>query len=92
MNEKHRVHAVFSGRVQGVGFRFTAEEIAMHFGVFGFVRNMYDGNVEVVAEGKKRQLEDFLEEIKTRMRGYISDSRIDWSPPSGEFSTFGIRF
>ena len=55
-----RLHAYFSGRVQGVGFRFTTIHIAHGHRVVGFVRNLSDGRVELLAEGTKDELEKFL--------------------------------
>ena len=92
MSQARRVHVIFSGSVQGVGFRFAAERIAFRLGVTGFAKNLYDGNVEVVGEGEKDKLETFLGEINEDMSGYISDFHVDWEPASGEFSSFGIRF
>ncbi|MDD5634051.1 MAG: acylphosphatase, partial [Candidatus Omnitrophica bacterium] len=54
------MHAVYSGVVQGVGFRFTAERIAKNIGITGFVRNLPNGNVEVVCEGERPQIDSFL--------------------------------
>ena len=57
---KARLHAYISGRVQGVGFRFLAQHVARMLGLTGWVQNLYDGRVEVVAEGQRQQLEQFL--------------------------------
>ena len=59
-----QMQVLFSGRVQGVGFRYTACRIASSFGVMGFVRNLMTGDVEVVAEGSEQELVDFLDEIR----------------------------
>ena len=82
----------FSGRVQGVGFRFTTRSVAGLFAVTGFVRNLRDGRVELVAEGERRELEKFLARIKREMPGLISDAEARWSQATGEFGSFGIRF
>lgn len=60
--ERRRVH--YSGRVQGVGFRFTTEHLAQTFEVSGYVRNLSDGRVEVVAEGETNELQLFLDSIQ----------------------------
>ena len=92
MNEKQRVHVLFYGQVQGVGFRFTTERIANELGLVGFVRNLSDGRVEVICEGNVSILNDFLNEIKNAMSVYISDSLIEWDVARGEFSLFEIKF
>jgi acylphosphatase len=92
MNRAQRIHVLYSGQVHGVGFRFTAERIALSSGITGFAKNLTDGTVEIVGEGNQDQLEIFLQELKNEMRGHISDSRVDWEPGTGEFSSFEIRF
>ena len=92
MNEKQRVHVLFYGQVQGVGFRFTTERIANELGLVGFVRNLSDGRVEVICEGNVSILNDFLNEIKNAMSVYISYSLIEWDVARGEFSLFEIKF
>jgi acylphosphatase len=92
MNQTERIHVLYSGNVQGVGFRFITERIARGMALTGFVRNLSNGNVEIVCEGSKTRLEEFLGSINENMRGYIGDSRVKWEPSRGEFSTFEIRF
>ena len=61
----------FEGRVQGVGFRVTAASIAKRYPVRGYVRNLPDGRVEMVAAGERSAIEQFLEEVDEEFRGYI---------------------
>lgn len=82
----------YTGRVQGVGFRYTARSIAGRFVVDGFVRNMPDGRVELVAEGEPHELALFLDEIRERMGVQIRDEKVDTQPASGEFAGFDIRY
>ena len=83
----------FSGTVQGVGFRFTAERLARRFSVSGFVRNLDDGRVEVVAEGEETTLVDFLTAIRgSGMKDYIRDVEAHWSNAQGTFKGFGIAY
>ena len=92
MGDIERVHVLYSGDVQGVGFRFTAERIALKLGLTGFVRNLPDGGVELVSEGDRRKLEAFLEELNDDMKGYISDSDVRWEKAREDFRGFGISF
>ena len=86
-----RLNVYFSGMVQGVGFRFTAERIARHFAVTGYVRNLPNGKVHLVAEGEEQVLEDFLKAVcESSMSRYIRDMEATWSEGEGHFKCFGI--
>jgi acylphosphatase len=61
---RQRLHVLYAGRVQGVGFRYTAKVVATGFEVTGIVRNLPDGRVELVAEGLKDELEGFQQAIR----------------------------
>ncbi len=87
-----RVHAFYSGRVQGVGFRYAAEALAQNLGITGWVSNLRDGRVELLVEGEEAGLKDFLNRILEEMSGYIKDTDISWEEPTGEFGDFGIKF
>ncbi len=86
-----RCHCYFSGRVQGVGFRYTAKNIAMRFDVSGYVRNLPDGRVELVMEGPQPQIEEMIRSVADRMNGYIQNVDTSIVPATGEFSHFHIR-
>ncbi|MCM8790876.1 MAG: acylphosphatase [Candidatus Omnitrophica bacterium] len=86
-----RLHAYYSGWVQGVGFRFTAERIAGSLGIDGWVKNLKDGRVEILCEGKEEVLKDFLEKLGSIFKAYIRNVDIEWSEASGDFSGFDIR-
>ena len=84
-----RLRAVIQGRVQGVGFRYFASERAGHLQLVGTVRNMRNGDVEVVAEGPRGALEALL----AGLYHGPSMARIDnihavWLPATGEFTSF----
>ena len=81
----------FSGRVQGVGFRYTTRGIAPGSRIVGYVRNLPDGRVEVVAEGEPDEIDRFLETIGQKMDGYIRQRTDFDSPATGEFSDFDVR-
>jgi acylphosphatase len=86
-----RLHVIVEGHVQGVGFRYYVSEQALFIGLTGWVRNVYDGQVEVVAEGTRADLEKLLRYIQRGPSGaYVSSVSEDWSPARGEFSRFSI--
>lgn len=90
---KRRVHVFYAGRVQGVGFRMTAEETAHRFGVVGWVKNLRDGRVEIVAEAEEETLRHFLGAIRTGpMKNFIRDAEVSWDEASETFDEFEIRY
>ena len=89
---KKRVHIFYSGRVVGVGFRLTAEETARQFRVTGWVKNLRDGRVELIAEGEETILTRFLEAIRLGpMKNFIQKEDVSRSDASGTFEEFEIR-
>ena len=88
-----RVHIFYSGRVQGVGFRLTAEETAHELGVVGWVKNLRDGRVELLAEADEVILQRFVEAIRhSSMRNFIQQVETSWSEASETFQDFEIRY
>ena len=89
----HRAHVFYSGRVHGVGFRYTAEGAAHRAGVLGFVKNLPDGRVEVVCEGPKEKIDAFLDEIRQGALGrHIQKADCSWEAPTAAYSDFTIEF
>jgi acylphosphatase len=90
----YRVHLFVSGRVQGVGFRFFAINRAHTYGITGWVKNLYDGRVEIEAEGKKQNLLLFLDDIRIGPRSaHVSNVIEKWqdiTAPSHESFTVGF--
>lgn len=87
-----RRRVFFSGRVQGVGFRYTAEAVASRFRVTGFVRNVRDGRVELVAEGLPDELDRFIQGVEQAMSGNIDDTVVSQTHATSEFTGFSIAF
>jgi acylphosphatase len=90
-NTRRRVTVFYSGRVQGVGFRYTAKTVATGFEVTGTVRNLTDGRVELIAEGTKSELEAFLQAIRDEGLGhFIRNEEKLWSDTEDGFRGFEI--
>jgi acylphosphatase len=87
-----RLHIYYSGSVQGVGFRFAAERTAASLGLTGWVKNLMDGRVEVLCEGKEIFLKDFLQKMNNIFKEYIRDCDVEWGRATAEFAEFDIRF
>ena len=81
----------FGGRVQGVGFRYTTQNIAMRYNVHGYVRNLNDGRVELVMEGDECEMDEVVGSLQSRMNGYIRRVESEIAPATGEFQDFMIR-
>ena len=82
--------ATYSGRVQGVGFRYTTHGVASGFPVAGFVWNLHNGDVEVVVEGEAESVTAFLAAVEKRMAAYIRQSVVGDQAPGG-YADFTIR-
>ena len=91
MSEQHRRECRFRGRVQGVGFRYIVQNLAMQYNVLGFVRNLPDGQVEIVMEGPDNEMDGLLEDVNRKMNGYIKGLDQTVASPTGEFDQFAIR-
>lgn len=88
--DKIRRHIIFSGYVQGVGFRYKAYYSARHYGVTGWVRNLSDGSVEMEAEGLPRDIDDMLLALEKHTWAQIDDIRCTTVPVCNDHS-FEIR-
>jgi len=86
------VHIVVEGLVQGVGFRWFVATRAKQLGLSGYARNLYDGSVEIEAEGDRSQLEELIRIVKIGPRSaQVNDLQIEWKSPSFAFTHFEIR-
>ena len=81
----------YSGRVHGVGFRFTTYAIAAQFNVIGFVRNLPDGRVHLVVEGESEEIDRFVRAVRKEMQNYIANTQEIVGPVSGRFHSFEIK-
>ena len=89
--KRERLHVFYSGRVQGVGFRFTVKIVAHGFDVTGTVRNLNDGRVEMTAEGERSELEGFLKGIQeSEIGAFIRGEEKTWGEAKNEFRGFEI--
>jgi acylphosphatase len=86
-----RCEVVFSGHVQGVGFRHTTCGVATNYDVTGYVMNQRDGTVHLVVEGLRPVVSTVIRAVRGRMGSYITDARESWGPATGEFTGFGVR-
>jgi acylphosphatase len=97
MEEKNedwaRVQAVVHGRVQGVSFRYYTQRRASSLDLTGYVRNLWDGTVEVVAEGPRQSLEELLAFLHVGPRAaLVTQVDTEWPRPTGAFTHFEVRY
>ncbi|HEY4259550.1 MAG TPA: acylphosphatase [Schlesneria sp.] len=88
---RRTIRVIYSGRVQGVGFRATTHGIAQRFPVVGYVRNQPDGTVELVARGASAEVAEFLAAVQQRLAKQIQNASNEPIAPDEEFETFTIR-
>ena len=89
--DRHRLTVVYSGRVQGVGFRYTAKTVATGFAITGTIRNLPDGRVELIAEGHRDELAAFRAAIlDAGLAGFIRDEQVTWTAAENKFRGFEI--
>ncbi len=94
----NRLTAHFAGRVQGVGFRYTTVNVARSYAVAGYVMNLPDGRVKMIAEGEKKELQAFLTAVQDTMDRNITETRSDITEAKGEFGnptspdSFTVRY
>lgn len=83
---------IFIGLVQGVGFRFTAFNMANRHELTGFVRNLPDGTVEMLAQGRAETIDDCIRDIEEEFGGYVRETKIEEIPPNPQYKDFKITF
>ena len=90
---KIRIHVFVSGRVQGVFFRSNTKRVADNLGIKGWVRNLPDGRVEVVAEGEKNRIDNLIKFLKKGpATARVDNVEIESQEYKGEFQDFSIRY
>ena len=88
-----RLHAIVHGRVQGVNFRYYTLYRARELGLTGYVRNLWDRTVEVVAEGPRSDVEELLAFLRVGPRSaFVTEVDTQWSAPTREFNHFEVRY
>jgi acylphosphatase len=85
-------HIIFSGRVQGVGFRFTAHRTAGRYRLTGYVRNLPDGTVEMFAQGATQDIDYCIRDIQDSLAGHVRETRAVEVPPDPTYTDFRITF
>ncbi len=89
----HEVHAIVSGFVQGVNFRYYTVMHAKSLGLRGYVRNLSDGRVEVVAQGEKEELERLVDWLRDGpSSASVEDVEIGWSKPAKKYEGFQAKY
>jgi acylphosphatase len=85
------MQVIYSGQVQGVGFRYSVKSVATGFEVTGSIRNLPGGGVELMAEGAKDELEAFRQAIReSGLDHFIRQEDVSWQEASSEFRGFEI--
>ena len=93
MSEQARVRARVSGRVQGVGFRYFVLRQAQELRLKGWVRNLRGGEVELVAEGPRAELEQFLKAVRAGPpMAWVESVKTDWLEPRGDLGGFDLKY
>jgi len=83
---------IYRGRVQGVGFRWQVLEISKSFQCTGYVKNLPDGSVELLAEGELKEVESFIETVDSTMKAYWTQKSVDKRAGLPHFQNFSIRY
>jgi len=89
---KKRYEVIFSGTVQGVGFRFTARNIAAKYNINGWVMNIPDDKVKLLAEGQEEDLNNFISDIRDEFKSCINDYALHKKEAINDCEDFRIKF
>jgi acylphosphatase len=92
MGATDQLHAWVQGKVQGVGFRYYVRQRATELPITGWVRNLSDGRVELLAEGSRPDLEALLAAVRQGPRdSQVSDVRVEWGGAGGQMRGFAVK-
>lgn len=91
MSTKKSLHLYFSGIVQGVGFRFTARSLARKYGLTGWVKNLFDGRVELTIEGENDKVDMFIQDLREYFASNIDNIQEEEVPLKG-YTDFHILY
>ncbi len=91
MADVHHEAVYFSGRVQGVGFRYATLQVAKEYEVAGYVRNLTDGRVQLEVEGRAAEVTAFVAAVEERMHGYVRKIERTTGSRPAQFSGFTLQ-
>jgi acylphosphatase len=91
MADVHHETVFFSGRVQGVGFRYIALQVAKEFEVAGWVANLADGRVQLEAEGRREEVTSFIAAVEERMHGHVRKTERNGGIRAAQFTGFVLK-
>ncbi|MCX6170438.1 MAG: acylphosphatase [Ignavibacteriales bacterium] len=88
-----RAEILINGLVQGIGFRYFVVRLAEKFGLKGYTKNLYTGEVYTVVEGELAVIEEFFNKIKIGpSQADVKNASIKWSESKNEFTKFEVRY
>ncbi|OGX24624.1 MAG: hypothetical protein A3D10_00410 [Omnitrophica WOR_2 bacterium RIFCSPHIGHO2_02_FULL_48_11] len=86
-----QAHILYSGMVQGIGFRYTTQRLAADLKLNGWVRNVSDGRVEILAEGSQENIEKLMQQLADHFGSYIKDKEVDYGKLQESLKGFQVR-
>jgi acylphosphatase len=88
---RKQLNVFFTGHVQGVGFRYMTHSLSAQYDITGYVRNLMDGRVELLAEGEEEELREFMQSIQnSRIGEYIRERKEFWGDAKKQYQKFEI--
>jgi len=88
-----KAHIIVKGLVQGVGYRYFTIRTASKLGLTGWVKNLYNGDVEVEVEGEVGMIKELIKELRAGPpMSSVQDIKVDWDKYEGKYSSFGVKY